>query len=284
MTRKLNTMLLMALLFIGLPFAWLMLDSSTRGEAVKPVTITQLRRLSASMPGDAPVAVRYETIGMRHMLGDLLAAGSGLRPLPFVVRAYELVGRDGSVLTIDRGMSRAAARSHRIHDFDPVAQGLVDQALASSTLNLLLSRHVQHSGRELARSEQVAASSPFKEPYAVAQGVVTIPADTIAPGIQMIYVRLSDGGELLFAGDVAPTHTSWDQQRLPARLVTSMFVDEDREELGSWLRTVQALKASAPSLQIVPGHDSVVPRILIHGFLTDQSERHKRLAPQPLMR
>lgn len=270
MTRKLNYLLMMLAIFIGLPFAWLMLDSSSRHDAGKPVTIAQLRQLAGSLPGPMPGEVRYETIGMRRVVSDLLAAGSGLRPIPLAIRAYQIVLPQGQVITIDRGMSRKLAERHRLRDFDPAAQGLVDRSAAAARLHLLLSQDVQHSGREnRAGDPRIGARSASGAPFAAAPGVVVVPADGVAAGERMIYVRLADGRELLFAGDIAPLRTSWEEQRPPARLVTTFFVNHDREELAAWLRTVRALKAAAPQLYVVPGHDSVVPRPLMHGFLAN---------------
>jgi hypothetical protein len=272
LTRRLNAVLLVALVLIGLPFAWLMLQSSTTGHATKPVTIGQLRRLAGSLRGDLPVEVRYEAVAMRLVVSDLLAAGSGLRPVPFVIRAYALILSDGSAIAIDRGMHRKVAARHRLHNFDPQAQAAVDRMVSASRLTLLLSRNAPHSDSDPAQlGWRGVAQSQL--PYAGAPGVVVLPASDIAAGKQMIYVHLQDGHELLFAGDVAPAKTSWRELRPPARLVTDFVLHDDREAIGAWLRTIGTLKAAAPQLQIVPGHDSVIPRILHHGFATTPALR-----------
>jgi hypothetical protein len=281
-------LLLLFVLFIGLPFGWLMLDTATRSDASKPVTIGQLRRLAESVPGSKPIEVRYETIGMRRVVSDLMAAGSGLRPIPLAIRAYQLVLPQGQVITIDRGMNRSLAQRHRIRDFDPVAQALIDRSVAASHVRLLLSRDVQHAGREPPVTGAKEASHHSDAPFAVAPGVVIMPADAAAAGERMIYVHLADGRELLFAGDIAPLHTSWQEQRPPARLVTGYFVDQDREEIAAWLRTILAWKATAPQLQVIAGHDSQVPRALTHGFLPHPgkvpSGNDKLLASKSAMR
>lgn len=293
MRRKLNILLLLLVILVGLPFGWLMLETSTRSDAIEPVTMAQLRRLASVMPGEAPAEVRYEVIGRRRVTSDLLAAGSGLRPVTFVIRAYELVLPHGRVIAIDRGMSRSLAEAHRIRDFDPEAQAAVERAVAASQANLVLATDMQHSGREAASpslgSGLTEPHTPTpREPYAVAPGVVVLPTYQVAPGERMIYVRLTDGRELLFAGDIAPIRASWEELRPPARLVTTFLVADDREELAAWLRTIAALKSAAPDLQIVAGHDSVLPRMLVRGFIADPlASRHgrdKRLALQARIR
>lgn len=281
MTRKLNVVLLALLILIGAPFAWLLLDASTHGTGAKPVTIAQLRQLAASQPGPLPKQLRYEVIGHRRVMSDLLAAGSGLRPFPFVVRAYELVGIDGTLATIDRGLSRELAKQRRIVDFDPLAQAVVEQAQATAPLQLTLAADVDHSGLAgpaprfgagLANTQDRVSGAP----YAPAPGVVVIPAEGIAPGIRMIYVRLASGREVLFTGDVAPINVAWEDERPPARIVTGLFVDHDREEIGAWLRTITALRAAAPGLHIVSGHDPQLPRLLTAGFIERPARPHRR--------
>ena len=93
-------------------------------------------------------------------------------------------------------------------------------------------------------------------PVAVAPGVVVIPAPSShTPGSQLIYVRLANGRELLFAGDNSSFAQNWQELRGRSRLVETWFAPENRAEVFAWLKTIRALKAQAPSLVVVPGHD-----------------------------
>jgi hypothetical protein len=104
----------------------------------------------------------------------------------------------------------------------------------------------------------------------------------------MVYVHLNSGRELILAGDVAPLRSSWQELRPPARLRTYFVTSDDRVALASWLLTLQDLTLAARKLDIVAGHDSAVPRILVHGFTADprisRFARDKRLALQAMMR
>jgi glyoxylase-like metal-dependent hydrolase (beta-lactamase superfamily II) len=71
----------------------------------------------------------------------------------------------------------------------------------------------------------------------------------------MIYVRLVSGRELLFAGDIASLADNWEQLRGRSRLLSEWIGEENRGEVFAWLRTIRALKAAAPKLDVVPGHD-----------------------------
>jgi hypothetical protein len=274
LTRKLNIVLLALLILVGGPFYWLLLNATTMDDARHPVTIAQLRRLAGTAPDQAPIDVRYETLGQRRVTSDLLVAGSGLRPVPFVIRAYELILPDGGVITIDRGLNRKAAQAERLANFDPRAQGSVEAALAVARISLTLAPGVQHSGEATVPGNDASGLSL----HAVAPGVVVISTADVGPGERMVYVRLADETELLFAGDIAPLRDAWSQVRPPARLTTSHWAPRDREALARWLRTVAAIKAAAPQLQIVAGHDAQVPSALTRGFIApaDQSRRPGR--------
>ena len=82
-----------------------------------------------------------------------------------------------------------------------------------------------------------------------------IPAPSHTPGSQLIFVRLADGREFLFAGDIASFAQNWQEIRARSQLVSRWFGPEDRGEVYSWLLTIKALKQAAPALKVIPGHD-----------------------------
>jgi hypothetical protein len=280
LTRKLNIILLALLMLVGAPFYWLVLDTSTSSDTRHDLSIAELRDLAGALPGDIPIDVRYETLGHRRVVSDLLAAGSGLRPVPFVVHAFQLILRGGDMITIDRGLEREHAEAERLADFDPRAQAIVEAAVHAARVSLTLAPRVPHSGVKTAPAGSGSAlphhePQPRTLPYPVAPGVVVVPLPDVGPGERMVFVQLADGTELLFAGDVAPTREAWLQLRPPARLATSYGRTRDREALARWLRTISALKAAAPDLLVVAGHDANVPHGVTHGFIAnnDQSLR-----------
>jgi hypothetical protein len=283
LTRKLNIILLALLILIGAPFYWLVLNTSSDGETRHALTITQLRDLAGALPGDVPIDVRYETLGQRRVVSDLLAAGSGLRPVPYVIRAFQLILRGGDIITIDRGLNREYAQAERLANYDPRAQATVDSAVKAALTSLTLAPRVPHTGLKAAPTRfgsglTHSEPDPRTLPYPVAPGVVVIPVSDVGPDERMVFVLLADGTELLFAGDVAPTREAWLQQRPPARLATSYGRTRNREALARWLRTIFALKTAAPDLLIVAGHDAGVPRGITQGFIAsdDQSLRSVR--------
>ncbi len=92
-------------------------------------------------------------------------------------------------------------------------------------------------------------------PQAVAPGVVVIPAPSHTPGSQMIYARLANGREYLFAGDIATFAQSWLQLRARSHLIGDYLAPENRAEVFAWLKTIRALKTSAPAMTVLAGHE-----------------------------
>ena len=284
MTRRLNWFLLALILLIGLPFYWLLLDNRPGNAQAKPVTIVQLRSLAGSVPGPAPKAVELELIAFRRLPGDLFAAGTGLKRRLIGVMAWRLpVDRTGPIM-IDSGMNGAAAREMGMEHFYPDAWTRVERALGQASLVLITHEHADHLGGIVSLGNRgILGKVKFNPnqlpgnrwtdllkwpagelpkpaingsaPVAVAAGVVVIPAPSHTAGSQMVFVRLADGREFLFTGDIATLSQSWLQLRARSRLVGDYLAPEGRTEVFAWLMTIRELKAEAPGLVILPGHD-----------------------------
>lgn len=260
MTRRLNIWLLSVLLIIAIPYYWFLADAGAGPGASdvrqQPLTIEMLRNLATAGGGQLPVELRVETVGLRLTSRNMLVAGSGIRQLPNVVRAYELVVPGSPSIVIDRGVSRAAAEEQGFKMFDATSQARVNAALARAAHVIELSDRPPHNGGipTGTRRSEGDPSSPGGVPYALAPGVVVIPARGLAPGTNIVYVRLSDDHEYLFTGDVAPLWLNWHDLRLPSRLATRAETTAFRPDNLSWLMTIKALHRAAPQMTIVTGH------------------------------
>lgn len=271
------------LALIGAAYYWLLVDNRPGDARPYPLGIEQLRALAATIPGPAPSGIELELAGYRRLTGTLFVAGGGLKRRVVGIMAWRLPVEGGRPVLIDTGITPAAAQAMGIDRFEPAAQGRIEQAMDEAGLILVTHEHPDHEGALAAHGGaawQAAALGPHQlppaplamaldwargepplprfagsEPVAVAPGVVAIPAPSHTPGAQMIYVRLADGREVLFAGDIATFDQSWRETRARSRLVGDWIAPEDRRAVFRWLLTIKALKASAPGLLVVPGHD-----------------------------
>jgi glyoxylase-like metal-dependent hydrolase (beta-lactamase superfamily II) len=270
MTRRFNRFLLAALLLIGVPAYWLLIDNRPGDIAPKPVTIAQLRQAAVQLPGAAPKSVEVEAIGWRELPATLFVAGAGLKSRRVTVMAFRVLTADGREVLIDTGLTRKAAEEMGVDTFSDQGQTRVMAAIKRAGLILITHEHPDHIGglrsagpeaskRAMLNPAQLEAPGAARlAPHglqAVAPGIVVIPAPSHTPGSQMIFVRLVNGREYLFAGDIATYEQSWKELRARSRLIGDFIAPEVRGEVYAWLRTIQALKAENPQLIVVPGHD-----------------------------
>ena len=284
MTRRLNIILLAIGLLIGLPYYWFLIDNSGAALPAKPITITQLRDLAASIPGEAPSSVQMERAAFRRVPGNIMVAGSGIKRKLVGYMAFRLLVPGGKSIMIDSGLTAADAKLMQTEQHNRVVQARIEAALDEAGLILVTHEHADHLGALVAHGGPAlmqtarlnaaqlppspwAAKLPWPSPLpapsligiapiAVAPGVVVIPApDSHTPGSQLIYVRLSNGRELLFAGDVSSFAQNWQELRGRSRALQQFLVPENRAEVFAWLKTIQAWKAQAPGLIVLPGHD-----------------------------
>lgn len=280
MTWRLNRLILALLMLVGAPYYWFLLDNRPGDVAPKPVTITQLRQLASARPGPAPKAVEVELVSFRRVPGTLFAAGIGLKRRLIGVMAWRLPVDGKGPIVIDSALDAKAAASMGMEGYKATAWDHVKAALAESSLTLITHEHPDHIGgllnwagpaalgkAQLNGPQRIAAGKQLNlpvgdaalratgAPFAVAPGVVVIPAASHTPGSQMIYARLADGREYLFTGDIATLDLSWRELRARSRLVGAVLAPEDRREVYAWLKTIRALKAEAPDLIVLTGHD-----------------------------
>ncbi|WP_296679990.1 MBL fold metallo-hydrolase [Novosphingobium sp.] len=287
MTRRLNWIIALLLLIIGLPYYWLLIDNRPGSIASQPVTVGQLRELADALPGPHPSGVEMELVGWRKAPGTLFAAGAGLQNRFIGIMAYRLPVTGGKPIVIDSGLGLADVAGMRLDQFLPGNQRTVDRAMDEAGLILITHEHPDHIGGMIAwarndadvmhkafgkqrmtppqsafvsqklgivqRDQSASLAAP---PRAIAPGVVAIPAPSHTPGSQMFFVQLADGREYLFTGDIATLAISWEALRARSRLIGDFVVPEDRPAVFSWLKTIRALKQASPALNIIPGHDT----------------------------
>lgn len=285
--------LVVLIIAIGAGYWWFIVEGSPPANlAAKAIDIAQVRAMAEELQGPKATEVRVETIASMSFPTTAVVAGEGWDALPMAVFSYQLVFPDQTIV-IDTALDEKGGATLGA-TFDAGAFGRMDAAMANATQILITHEHPDHIGGVLAypdpdilrgrlqlTREQVASAgryggftvppgviaevSPLEyEDYrAVAPGVVVIKAPGHSPGSQMIYVRLADGREVLFVGDIGWSLRNIEEVRPRARLISQFMLGEDREAVFSQLAGLRDLHAAEPGIVLVPGHDNAVVDALV---------------------
>jgi hypothetical protein len=262
---RFNLTVLMLLLVIGIPYYWFLLDNTAPEAQPQPISISQLRSLATVRGKAAPARIRFERITSQTLMGNRVAAGMGLRGIRLHTLSYMIDYGDAPPVLIGAGMTPKDAARFEHRTYSAKAQARVTRALLQSHALIPLSlapeqlgglRMIDGTRQAKALDAKLAGQQETDRkgvPYRVAPGVVVIPTPHIGSGARMVYARLADGREYLFAGDISPIKANWYRLRLPARFVTDLGRREDRRAMRSWLLTIRHLTKQAPGLIVVPG-------------------------------
>jgi glyoxylase-like metal-dependent hydrolase (beta-lactamase superfamily II) len=285
MTHRLNLVLLALITLVAVPFYWLMLANPARGVEPMPVHIAQLRSLAAAMPGPAPISVSFVDAGWKRVPGNFYAAGSGMKRRLLGVIAFRLDVPGRGPIVIDSGTTPTLAHAVALEGFLPGKQAWIDRWINEASLILATSERPLHLGGLAAFASRPGSAMPLARarldphqvpgtggvawprgltlrpessalaPHAVAPGVVAIPTGAPSPGSRLYYVRLADGRELVFAGDLAPFNVNSAELRVRSNLLDRDEPAGARPRMMRWLVTLRLLEREAPGLIVVPAHD-----------------------------
>lgn len=292
--RRTAITLAVLLALVGAAYYWLFVESHMPGDASFALDIDRVRALSASVSGDKPTSIEVEQIGLFTFPAAGIVAGDGFDERPLPVYSYRLIYPDGSII-VDTALDQAIGGS-RFKNFDAAAYARMQAAMSAAKQIVITHEHMDHIGGLTSHSDlanvlpkarltgaQIAdpdKSLPAKFPngaldgyqpleyeqlHAIAPGVVLIKAAGHTPGSQIVYVQTAGGAELLLIGDVAWHFRNIELQRERARLMTMVFLQEDRTAVFGQLAALKQLRDSQPDVHIVPGHDGPVIDSLISG-------------------
>jgi len=295
--RRILITLGVLLVLAGVAYYWLLVESHIPSDASYTLDIERVRAALATVPGDKPGSIEVEQVGVFTFPATGVVAGDGWNGVPLPVFCYRLIYPDSTII-VDTGLTQSMGGS-LLTSFDAAAFGRVEAAMSTAAQIVITHEHMDHIGGLTAHSDLKAVlprtrltreqlseperSLPAKFPehaldgyqplvydqyQAIAPGVVLIKAPGHTPGSQIVYVQTASGAELLLIGDVAWHFRNIELQRERARLMTMLFIKEDRKAVFGELVALQRLHEAQPAIHIVPGHDGpVVDSLVAAGVL-----------------
>ena len=263
--------------------------------------LDRVRQAADDIPGAPPASINFIKFAESHRTYAAVIDGGTDEPFVSARTAFQVVYPGGTVM-IDAGMDEAVHRFYGFGRDEPYWQDRNDRvqaALSAANLIVVTHEHGDHvagvlrspdrdaiAARTILTEAQVhtlttAPQLPeiritqqqandylvvdYRDYLPVAPGMVLIEAPGHTPGHQMVYVRLAQGTEYAFIGDVGWLIDNVTELRLrPAETIER--IGENPQALLSqlvWLRSV-----ADQGVVLVPSHDDrLLSRYAAEGLL-----------------
>ncbi len=293
--RGIGITLLVVAVGLGAAYWYYVADGAVPASATYQTDIAGWRALVAADTASLPSEIRVEYVGRDTIPLGAMQAGAPFEQYKRVRASFQLNGPTGSVI-IDTAMDKTIAEKAQqgpAAAFDDAAYGRVIAAMGNALRVAVTHEHADHIGgvakfpvperlaerltltskqyeglRKLAPAEATALAKAdirgLDTAERIAPGVVMIPAPGHTPGSVMFFVKLADGREVLFIGDIAWVLSNVTDLKTRPRFVQQFYISEDRAAVADQIRALHDLKASEPALTIIPAHDAPV----IEGLVT----------------
>ncbi len=263
--------------------------------------VQRIRAAANSIPGPLPLHINYlKYAATIRKWKDLVEDGGN--DAATMARTVFQVEYSGGTVMIDAGMDRQV---HHFFEkdgpqpFDTSAASLVVQAIQQAKLILITHEHGDHVANVVRLSDnsiplktvltRAQADALLNDPQMpeikldenkstrfiitdftsilpVAPGIVLIKAPGHTPGEIMIYTKLENGREFIFAGDVSWTYKGVEEKKMKPES-ESKRLGENRDDIKkelSWLNE----RLTKDKMQILVSHDDIMlPQLAAQGVI-----------------
>jgi len=303
--RRIATGVLVLIALAAPAYWYYVADGNVPAESSYKADIALWRGLVKDDGAQLPNEIRIEFVGRDTMPFIAVQGGGANKDFARARTAFQLNGPAGAVI-IDSAMDQAnGAKVQRgeAARFDEAAYGRVIAAMGVAAHVAVTHEHIDHIGGVLRfplperlaerlvltkaqfeglrapRGETIPpayAAVPHLDltaPTRIAPGVVMIPAEGHTPGSAMFYVRLGDGREVLFIGDIAWAISNVREPAVRPRFVQQFYMSppEDRAKVAEEIRALHELSKTEPRLVIVPSHDDAYfAELIASGLFKEQ--------------
>ncbi|MBI4275838.1 MAG: MBL fold metallo-hydrolase [Rhizobiales bacterium] len=247
--------------------------------------LAAIRELASVLPGAMPVAINGIKVAASIRPRKFVIEGGDDTPVIMPRTAYQIVYPDGAIM-IDSGLDRETHNSFGGDEpYYPDQFVKLQRALDRARLIVLTHFHADHVAgvvrapnfRELARKTVITAETAdfmvnrphrphlqltedaadnfivmsYRKYYPVAPGVVLIKAAGHSPDMQMIYIRLQSGHEILHSIDAA-----WNLDNiLQVKGKAAPWVKEDVPAIMGQLRWLKHIHETEKTVTVLVTHD-----------------------------
>ncbi len=251
------------------------------------IDLARVRRLATVIPGPLPTALNGVRFAASIRPRRLVIEGGDETPVRMPRTVYQLVYPDGTIM-LDAGMDKATHDSFspdKPEPYDADAFASVQQALDRARLIVLTHFHADHAAgvltspkfRDLAAKTLITpatARALIETPHrphlaqtsaeiacfnvvdydkylAVAPGLVLIEAPGHSVDMQMAYIRLASGREILHSIDAA-----WNVENIrQMRGKAAPWVQENKQQVMAQLHFLNAFMQREPGIAVLVTHD-----------------------------